>query len=312
MPRTSYTSDISDVEWRLLAPLLPPAATHGRPRKWPMRRVLDGIFYVLRTGCPWRMLPREYPPWPTVYAYLRRWRIAGAWEQVNAHLLEALRARDGRHAAKKLAGRKRHILVDTGGLLMRVVVHAADVADRDGARLVLDGITAHHPRLKRVWADQPYRLLPRGGASAWSRDAEGVTRDVVYPPWRQLERYGLTEGEPPRGFRVTPRRWAVEQAHQQLKEELGLDHFEGRSDTPLAWVGLHRHALLAMLTFTFLRHLRLRDAHVRRGRGENPPHAARRATRAGRVPRRRGAPVPRVPRVARGVPRRRVGAVRVA
>lgn len=148
-----------------------------------MRRVLDGILYVRRTGGPWRMLPRGYPPWPTVYAYRRRWRMAGVWEQVNAHLLAAVRARDGRHAspsaavidsqsakttedggprgddgAKKPAWRKRRkILVDTGGLLMRVVVPAADMADRDGARLVLDRVTARYPRLEAVWADQGYR-----------------------------------------------------------------------------------------------------------------------------------------------------------
>lgn len=147
-----YPSDLNAAEWALLAPLIPPAKPHGRPRSVNMRRIVDGVFYVLRTGCAWasgRYLPREYGPWQTVYWYFRQWRLQGTWMHMHAQLRELARLHAGRDptpsaailasqsiktlmggmrgfdGGKKLAGRKRHILVDTQGFLLAVVVHPA-------------------------------------------------------------------------------------------------------------------------------------------------------------------------------------------
>ncbi len=164
MPSRSslYPSDLSDRAWALLEPLLPPAKPGGRPRSVKLRRMLNGLFYLLRTGCPWRYLPREYGPWSTVFHYFRLWRRSGTWERVQAALRERLRCALGRESTpsaaiidsqsvktteqggphgydggKKVNGRKRHILVDTLGLLLKVAVHPASIQDRDGAKLVL-------------------------------------------------------------------------------------------------------------------------------------------------------------------------------
>ncbi len=179
-----YPSDLSDAEWTILLPLLPPALTGGRPRKWSLRTILDGIFSGVRGGCAWRMLPCDCPPWPTVYHDFRQWRLDDTWEHVNAALRERVRTRHGRDAqptacvidsqsvkgtsvgglrgddgAKKLSGRKRghppgSMLVAVLGRVLRATVHAADAQDRAAVPLVLDGIAALFPHLEHVWADQ--------------------------------------------------------------------------------------------------------------------------------------------------------------
>ena len=159
MESRRYPTDLSDGEWRCISPHLPCPTGQGRPRLHGLRAILDAVFYVLKSGCPWRLLPREFPPWKTVYDWFRRWRIDGTWERLNAELRELLRALLGRDPKPSAAivdsqsvrttsvggqqrgfdpakgvdlGRKRHLLVDTEGLVLQARVHSARVPDQDG------------------------------------------------------------------------------------------------------------------------------------------------------------------------------------
>ena len=200
MPPPRYPSDLSDAEWTILEPLLSSAQKRGPPPEWPLRYVADAVFYLLRSGCSWRMLPREYPPWQKVYYHFGKWRIDGRLHQAHDRLRGAVGEAEGRNrnpsaaavdsqvvkttpvggpergydGAKRLAGRKRHILADTGGLVLAARVHGANhLPDRDGGRRLLEGREGLS-RTELLWADGAYT----GGFREWLRHRLG------WRPWR--------------------------------------------------------------------------------------------------------------------------------
>jgi len=225
---TTYPSDLTDAEWTCVQRHLPPRSTRGRGRTHPLRRILDAIFYVVRTGCAWRYLPCNFPPWQTVFYHFRRFRLTGRWHLLYTALHRAERVRVGRHpdpsaaimdsqsvktveesarirgydAHKCVKGRKRHLLVDTLGLPIASYVTPADVHDTVGARKLLGGLAFFVPRLKRIWADAAYR--GKELADWCQQQGAGWELEVV-------ERAPGSHG-----FRVQPHRWIVERSFAWL------------------------------------------------------------------------------------------------
>jgi transposase len=219
------SSSMTDAQWAVLQPLLPPPGNTtgkgGRPEKHPRRVILDAIFYLARGGIAWRQMPADFPPAMTVYDLFRRWAKAGVWQRVHDALRDQVRVRAGRRpvptaaiidsqtvrgadtvpwassgydAGKKTKGRKRHIAVDTLGLLLAVVITPASIQDRDGAHRLLVALRAHFCTVSHVWADGGYtgRLL------SWANNVLALTVEVV----KRTDK--IT------GFAVLPRRWVVE------------------------------------------------------------------------------------------------------
>ena len=232
-----YSTDLTDSQWDYIKELIPSAKKGGRPRSLDMRQVINGILYITVGGIQWHLLPKTYPKWKSVYHYFRQWRKDGTWKRIHDTLRSRVRQKAGRHkhptagsldsqsvkrsaiagvhgydAGKKIDGRKRHILVDTMGLLLAVVVTAASVSDPAGARLLLSQLDGAGKKLRLIWVDGTYR----GTLLTW------VAQQFRFRLAPILRPFGA------KGFVLLPKRWVVERTfawftmHRRLSRDFEM------------------------------------------------------------------------------------------
>ena len=242
-----YDTDLTDAQWDLLEGLLPKAKKRGRPRT-PLRSILNATLYIVKSGCPWRLLPRTFPPWKTVYHHFRQWSLNNIWSALNDVLRTRVRASNGKRgnpsaaiidsqtvrsdchggevgydAGKKTKGRKRFLLVDTLGLVLGVSVQPASTQERAGASALLALVLPVFTWLRKLWVDGGYAGPEFAEAAREHRpklDVEVVRR-----------------GDETSGFAVLPRRWIVERTFAWLVQHRRLVRdYERTDNSAIAWI----------------------------------------------------------------------------